>query len=508
MARLGGSLARTMALIGLVSVGSLCFVASMVLSGPIGEQRADAQAAVDQLELLDVRLTFARAHQDEVVTRLGEPLDAPARGSVDLDALRATTVERLDAMGSSVSRSGVEANILAAEIRDNTSTPADQSERLWWLTYLADAARFAGSEPPPESLEYAAFVDGDAIEIVNEMTALQLNAQGVTDPSIVSMAGVISPAIFLDDFLADGTEAGDLSFYAWQEDGFADSSPFSADLLAIINDSPMARYSDDLVRVAAGEELHTPEEFATYRADMVHTIDAIRGRVDAELMDRSVAAKSTLEAIDRRSALTTVLRFGGLAALIVGLGLALEATLIHSRQRLEEAALDPLTGLGNRRMLEEVTARHLARVGNHAVVMLDLDRFKLVNDGHGHGVGDQVLVAIANGLKDIAAGIEADASTLVRQGGDEFLLSLHSERALDVDHLRSSLDRLRTQTIAAPDGTQIPLAFSYGIAQDFGTPDIASMVNAADLAAYEDKAVRREGSSSGRAPGRALDAAA
>jgi diguanylate cyclase (GGDEF)-like protein len=93
----------------------------------------------------------------------------------------------------------------------------------------------------------------------------------------------------------------------------------------------------------------------------------------------------------------------------------------HEREQLREAALsDPLTGVANRRSLlaraEYEIARHLREERSFALVMLDLDGFKALNDRFGHGAGDEILCDIAVAL---AAALRAQ-DTVARLGGDEF----------------------------------------------------------------------------------------
>ncbi len=89
-------------------------------------------------------------------------------------------------------------------------------------------------------------------------------------------------------------------------------------------------------------------------------------------------------------------------------------------QRLADE--DPLTGLPNRRRFERELEATLALSARHgapgAVLLLDLDGFKAINDAHGHAVGDAALVAVARGLRERLRGTD----TLVRVGGDEFAL--------------------------------------------------------------------------------------
>jgi diguanylate cyclase (GGDEF)-like protein len=151
------------------------------------------------------------------------------------------------------------------------------------------------------------------------------------------------------------------------------------------------------------------------------------------------------------------------------------------------AATDPLTGLGNRRLVEDALARMLAqarRTGDSiAVVMIDVDRFKSVNDTFGHEAGDSLLVEIARVLS--ASTREYDI--VGRRGGDEFVVLL-----AQVDGVQASqiIDRSR-QAIAAVQLGQPPVTTtaSFGIAMSGdATDDPAALIRAADEALYSAKA--------------------
>jgi diguanylate cyclase (GGDEF)-like protein/PAS domain S-box-containing protein len=111
---------------------------------------------------------------------------------------------------------------------------------------------------------------------------------------------------------------------------------------------------------------------------------------------------------------------------------------------------DPLTGLLNRRSFERALAQHLARVRRYglqgAVLMIDLDGFKAVNDRHGHGTGDTVLCGVAERLR---ARLRA-SDLLARLGGDEFAALLPAADRAEAEHVaRIAVEVVRELSPAA-----------------------------------------------------------
>ncbi len=152
----------------------------------------------------------------------------------------------------------------------------------------------------------------------------------------------------------------------------------------------------------------------------------------------------------------------------------------------QEARTDELTGLGNRRHFTEVvTDRIGARDADerHAILLIDLDLFKVVNDTHGHALGDAVLMQIGDRIAACVRG----GDTLVRLGGDEFavmLTDVSDEIALEVaERIRAEIRRPVTAHHILVD-----LDASVGIAM---WPDAAltvqGLLHAADSAMYEAK---------------------
>ncbi|HEX3907915.1 MAG TPA: bifunctional diguanylate cyclase/phosphodiesterase, partial [Mycobacteriales bacterium] len=186
--------------------------------------------------------------------------------------------------------------------------------------------------------------------------------------------------------------------------------------------------------------------------------------------------------------LSVALATGTVLAGLTRAGLTFRDVRFLAASRVQ-ARTDELTGLGNRRHFHEVLAARIAALtpDQHlAVLLLDLDRFKEVNDGLGHSVGDLLLVDVGERLSQVLRG----GDLLVRLGGDEFALMLASSSPADALALA---ERLRTGLQAAfvVDGMTIYVDASIGIAL---CPDVAMTVEGllqrADIAMYTAKTNR------------------
>ena len=158
-------------------------------------------------------------------------------------------------------------------------------------------------------------------------------------------------------------------------------------------------------------------------------------------------------------------RVGPLALLLCLPGGAIAAyvrSLRQERERRLEALSrqDPLTGLGNARLLRERLGYELARHARYdrslAVVVLDLDGFKGVNDRFGHAAGDEVLRAVAAAL----ARTVRDQDTVVRQGGDEFCVLAPESGAEEAGRLVTRLQAAVAESVSGLSG----LSGSFGAA--------------------------------------------
>ena len=155
-------------------------------------------------------------------------------------------------------------------------------------------------------------------------------------------------------------------------------------------------------------------------------------------------------------------------------------------QWARQATQDPLTGLANRRALERWLAERWPRVERGrtlSLLLLDLDHFKQVNDHHGHGVGDEVLKAVARLLQ--AHGRAADLA--VRYGGEEFLLALD-----DADSTGASALAQRVRAAVADHpwhdtSPSLMVTTSIGVAEAREVMDIEALLTLADKRLYAAK---------------------
>ncbi|MFB9375982.1 GGDEF domain-containing protein [Kineococcus gynurae] len=157
---------------------------------------------------------------------------------------------------------------------------------------------------------------------------------------------------------------------------------------------------------------------------------------------------------------------------------------IEAQAELERLSrTDPLTGVANRRGFFEDVAR--VPEGAGILVVVDLDGFKAVNDGHGHAAGDAVLRAVADVLRDAARPSEG---FVARIGGDEFVALLPARAQPVVGELTR---RLAAVGVHLDDGTRLITSASVGHAAWSAGQDVDTALAAADAGMYADKRSRR-----------------
>lgn len=173
----------------------------------------------------------------------------------------------------------------------------------------------------------------------------------------------------------------------------------------------------------------------------------------------------------------------------------LTETLRVQNWRLDTLArTDPLTGLGNRRALDKAFVHSLhSVVGNGkrrdgALLLIDVDYFKKINDKFGHDIGDEVLVRLAGCMRDCVR----RSDTVVRLGGEEFALWL-PDASVDAALKIARKVHDRVSAIRLPDG-ESRVTVSIGVAVSTGgeaTGDLRGMLRCADRALYRAKEAGR-----------------
>ena len=170
-----------------------------------------------------------------------------------------------------------------------------------------------------------------------------------------------------------------------------------------------------------------------------------------------------------------------------------EALQEQHRQLERQAFTDSLTGIPNRALFEDrarhALSRSLRTSERIAVLMIDLDDFKLVNDGLGHSSGDALIVLAA---KRITEAIRP-SDTVARLGGDEFAVLL--ENVVSLDDALSAAERIRRRfdTPFDLDGSDVVISTSIGIALALGSVDAGELLGRADLAMYRVKESGKDG---------------
>ena len=165
---------------------------------------------------------------------------------------------------------------------------------------------------------------------------------------------------------------------------------------------------------------------------------------------------------------------------------------VEAAAELEERAYhDALTGLPNRALLLQRVQEALDRASTQnrlvAVLFLDLDRFKVVNDSLGHAAGDELLIEVARRLNQVVR----DSDTVARLGGDEFVVVINIE---DKEESVLAADRFRKE-IAAPimlGSESMVVTTSIGIAVSDGSDEPADLLRDADTALYRAKETGRD----------------
>jgi len=177
----------------------------------------------------------------------------------------------------------------------------------------------------------------------------------------------------------------------------------------------------------------------------------------------------------------------GRPAGIIGMMVDISERKAMERELRRMATIDPMTGAHNRRHFLNTAAHELERAQRHArplaVLMLDIDHFKAINDGYGHALGDEAIQTFVK----VCATTLREHDTIGRLGGEEFAILLPEtvlDRALDVaERLRQRVEAIVLQCPAGP----VSFTTSIGVCALKPGDSVSHVLNRADLALYAAK---------------------
>ena len=493
---------RVVIVVAVALVALTLLLVNAAVGNGSAKARSDRQLA--ELDLLETRVRLEAAALDVVALRMLDHAGVPGDRRAQLAAAASEVITSRGDLADLVDADGPFAE-QAAELLDESDYELIDAPESIDLSELFDFAE--------DGVRYAAVVP----DATAELEALhQLEFIGVLSTHVLIEAIAADVSVNDIGIDADGSEFFEQMIDVVREEG----GWFGLDTNRPLNDSIWIEIDvaqevmpEDLARL---NEIVSQSQLLEHDAwmrelgdgnsqpeltlvDVVALADELDAELDAELDEISERQRAELAAAASAAA-SSRSRFLVFAAIAGTLTVAAFAFAIANAQRnardvRRQAEMDALTGVGNRHHFDAHT-RRLATdpaFSHHVVAMIDLDTFKLVNDGFGHFAGDALLMHVAERLAEVAAKIEAKYArantTVVRLGGDEFLLSAHSRWTVDVAQLRRDLDAIRSSSIVF-EGESIELRFSVGIVDVKGPHDIEETLAAADLALFEEKSRR------------------
>ncbi|MGH2716717.1 MAG: diguanylate cyclase [Thermoleophilaceae bacterium] len=187
---------------------------------------------------------------------------------------------------------------------------------------------------------------------------------------------------------------------------------------------------------------------------------------------------------------TAITGADGTVTHVVGTGIDLTERRRLERRLRHLADHDDLTGLINRRRFQEELERHLAEGRRYgmtgALLLLDLDGFKAVNDNHGHSAGDRVLRDVAEALRSRLR----ESDIVARLGGDEFAVLLPREAPDAAERVCRALEQAIPNEVLTPGGERIEVSVGFAAFVE-GVLSVDEVLSAADASMYAAKAGRR-----------------
>jgi len=178
---------------------------------------------------------------------------------------------------------------------------------------------------------------------------------------------------------------------------------------------------------------------------------------------------------------------GAMAIMLIALSMTGSERYRREQQIARLAARDPLTALYNRRALDVRAPQLLAQVSPQqpgALLLIDIDNFKLVNDLYGHIAGDRLLIALSEMIRTVVP----EGALAARLGGDEFVILLTKASTAQIVELGSRLREQFQQLAAHTFTTPVPVTLSIGANLfDQPPPSLTALIEQGDTTLYESK---------------------
>jgi diguanylate cyclase (GGDEF)-like protein/PAS domain S-box-containing protein len=367
-----------------------------------------------------------------------------------------------------------------------------------WFRSAGQSARLAASSGAPRRSQ-------SLVPLTATMLVLAAMVWTIPDPPGASRtltagaAVVVVMAMLARQSLMARTEAQLLAVRATEgaRQRMAALVEHGSDLVSIIDEASVIRYASPSHRLVMGI---APEQVVGIRVDDVMHVDD--RAAFAQAIDRLRAGHSLQESLVARmpdasggwrwleAVATNLLHEPEINGFVLNSRDITDRTALEATLR-EQVLHDPLTGLGNRRLFVDRVQHAMDRRGRRAqslaILFLDLDHFKFVNDTMGHATGDALLTAVADRLRALVRA----ADTVVRLGGDEFAVLLE-----DVEHT-DEVDATATRIIDALhrpfdlDDRRVVIGTSIGIAFAETGQGVDALVADADRAMYSAKSAGR-----------------
>ncbi|SFF72956.1 diguanylate cyclase (GGDEF) domain-containing protein [Actinoplanes philippinensis] len=345
---------------------------------------------------------------------------------------------------------------------------------------LATAARAAGDEEAAEAI--SAVAQGQSREAI--VIARRLGHRRHEVIALGNLAESLS-------FSGRAEEALEL-LTGWQIDPERDSQSIITHIRDTHGSVCLAsgRYDEAIghlrAAMASAESKASAMVSAEHLADAYERNGDLRGALDTYKLFHALSKEVASEAAQRSASIAVVRMETAQAKAAAEEERARVAALQHANQELLRKSLeDPLTGLGNRRHLDQLMAGGLA---GHAILLVDVDHFKRVNDEHSHLVGDGVLRLLAGLLRSACRGDDV----VVRFGGEEFAVLLSGS---DLDNAVTTAERLRAE-VAAHDWAAVApgltVTVSIGLALGDESTDPGVVLARADERLYAAKRAGRD----------------